>query len=265
MLTFHLFKTEQGENKDEWFMNIDVFFTPLQINDELILQGKTVIVVDVLRASTTIATALKNGARVIIPVASVENAVKYASTLEPSSFLLCGERGGKIIDGFHLGNSPFEYTEDKVKGKTLIYASTNGSVAITKTKYAQNSVIGGFVNISKVVNFASKQDDILILCSGKLNRFCIEDAVCAGMIVFLLTKGKAKKRIKLSDSAVASVNLYKSYRKNLLKMLQESEHGRFLIEIGFEEDLKVASEVDSIPVLPVYIDGVVKAVVENNF
>ncbi len=241
-------------------MNIDLYFTPLQIQDELTLQNKTVIVVDVLRASTTIATALKNGARVIIPTASVENAVRYASTLEPDSFLLCGERGGKIIDGFHLGNSPFEYTEEKVKGKTLIYASTNGSVAITKTKYAKNSVVAGFINISEVVKFVEENsDDVLILCSGKLNRFCIEDAVCGGMIAFLLTKGKSRKRFNLTDSVNASIKLYKSYGKDLLKMLRESEHGRFLIELGFEEDLKIASEVDSIPILPVYSDGVIKA------
>ncbi len=241
-------------------MNIDLYFTPLQIQDELALQNKTVIVVDVLRASTTIATALKNGARVIIPTASVENAVKYASTLEPDSFLLCGERGGKIIDGFHLGNSPFEYTEEKVKGKTLIYASTNGSVAITKTKYAKHSIVAGFVNISEVVRFVKENsNDILILCSGKLNRFCIEDAVCGGMIAFLLTNGKSRKRLNMSDSVVASVKLYKSYRKNLLKMLKESEHGRFLIGLGFEDDLRVASEVDSIQIIPVYSDGVIKA------
>jgi 2-phosphosulfolactate phosphatase len=241
-------------------MNIDVFFTPLQVNDELSLQGKTVIVVDVLRASTTIATALKNGARVIIPAASVENAMKYASTLEPNSFLLCGERGGKIIEGFDLGNSPFEYTEDKVKNKTLIYASTNGSIAITKTRYAQYSLIAGFVNVSEVVKFVSENsDNVLILCSGKLNRFCIEDTVCAGMIIFLLMKGKSKKKFKLSDSASVSLKLYKSYKKNLLKMLRESEHGRFLIELGFEDDLKVASDVDSIKILPVYSDGVIKA------
>lgn len=240
-------------------MNIDLFFTPLQVQDELGLQNKTVIVVDVLRASTTIATALKNGARAIIPVATVENAVKYASTLEPSSFLLCGERGGKIIDGFDLGNSPFEYTEDKVKGKTLIYASTNGSVAITKTKYAKHSIIAGFVNISEVVKFVNENsDDILILCSGKLNRFCIEDTVCGGMIAFMLINGKSKKKFNLSDSVLASIKLYKSYRKNLLKMLKESEHGRFLIELDFEEDLKVAAGVDNIPILPIYSDGVIK-------
>ncbi|CUU01877.1 2-phosphosulfolactate phosphatase [Candidatus Kryptobacter tengchongensis] len=241
-------------------MNIDLFFIPLQIQDELSLQNKTVIVVDVLRASTTIATALKNGARAIIPVASIENAVKYASTLEPGSFLLCGERGGKIIDGFDLGNSPFEYTEEKVMGKTLIYASTNGSVAITKTKYAKHSLVAGFINISEVVKFVSENsDDILILCSGKLNRFCIEDAVCGGMIAFLLTKGKSRKRLNLSDSTVSAIKLYKFYSKNLLKMLRESEHGRFLIELGFEEDLKVASSIDSIPILPIFSDGVIKA------
>lgn len=252
------------KTKSCWFMNIDVFFMPLQITDELNLQGKAVIVVDVLRASTTIATALKNGARVIIPTASIENAMKYASTLEPDSFLLCGERGGKIIDGFDLGNSPLEYSEEKVKGKTLIYASTNGSVAITKTKYAKLSVIAGFVNISEVVKFVSENsDNVLILCSGKLNSFCIEDTVCAGMIISLLMKGKAKKSFKLSDSANASLKLYKSYRENLLEMLWESEHGKFLIELGFEEDLKIASEVDSILILPIYSDGVVKAMQKN--
>lgn len=241
-------------------MNIDVFFTPLQIQDELSLQNKIVLVVDVLRASTTIATALKNGARVIIPAASIENAVKYASTLEEGSFLLCGERGGEIIDGFHLGNSPLEYTEEKVKGKTLIYASTNGSVAITKTKYAKYSLIVGFVNISEAVKFVNENSgDVLILCSGKLNRFCIEDAVCSGMITFLLTKNKSKKKLNLSDSATAALKLYKSYRKDLLKMLRESEHGKFLISLGFEEDLKVASSVDSIQILPIYSDGVIKA------
>jgi 2-phosphosulfolactate phosphatase len=242
-------------------MELDLYFTPLQIQDELSLKDKTVIVVDVLRASTTISTALKNGARVIIPTASVENAVKYASTLEPGSFLLCGERGGKIIDGFDLGNSPLEYTEEKVRGKTLIYASTNGSVAITKTKYARYSIIGGFVNVSTVVKFAKENsDDILILCSGKFNRFCLEDAVCAGMMAFMLTKGRPKKKMKLSDSVSAAIKLYKFYGRNLLKMLQESEHGRFLTELGFGDDLKVCAEVDSIPILPIYSDGVIKAV-----
>jgi 2-phosphosulfolactate phosphatase len=103
-------------------------------------------------------------------------------------------------------------------------------------------------------------DDILILCSGKFNRFCLEDAVCAGMMAFMLTKGKPKKKMKLSDSVSAAIKLYKFYGRNLLKMLQESEHGRFLTELGFGDDLKVCAEVDSIPILPIYSDGVIKAV-----
>ena len=116
------------------------------------------------------------------------------------------------------------------------------------------------MNISEAVKFASENgNDVLILCSGKLNRFCIEDAVCGGMITFLLTKGKSKKNLNLSDSAIAALKLYKTYKKNLLKMLGESEHGKFLISLGFEEDLKIASSVDSIPILPIYSDGVIKA------
>jgi 2-phosphosulfolactate phosphatase len=134
-------------------------------------------------------------------------------------------------------------------------------VAITKTKYARYSIIGGFVNVSTVVKFVKENsDDILILCSGKFNRFCLEDAVCAGMMAFMLTKGKPKKKMKLSDSVSAAIKLYKFYGRNLLKMLQESEHGRFLTELGFGYDLKVCAEVDSIPILPIYSDGVIKAV-----
>ena len=235
---------------------IDLYFTPSQIKNEAQLSGSNVVVVDVLRASTTIATALKNGARCIIPADSVETALKYVSLMKSDEVLLCGERGGKIIEGFDLGNSPFEYTRDKVKGKTLIYASTNGSVAIVKSKHAKSSVIGGFVNASKVVDFLkSKNGDILFLCSGKLGRFCIEDTVCAGMIIDMLSK---VKKIDLTDSALAGVVLYRNYKSKILNMLKKSEHGRFLIELGFEKDLEVASKVDSIPILPCYSNGVIK-------
>jgi 2-phosphosulfolactate phosphatase len=238
-------------------MKIEVFFTPGQV-DEDSLRERNVVVVDILRASTTIITALSNGAKEVVPTATVEGAVKIATALHAGSTLLCGEREGIRIDGFDLGNSPNEYTSDKVEGKTLVFSSTNGSVALTKGKYACALIVGGFVNLSEVVNFLKISEvDISIICAGKLNAFCLEDALCAGMMTSKLV-GKKIRTFDLSDSAFAVVELHKSLGTNLLKSLQDSEHGRYLTEIGFGEDLKVCSQIDSIPVLPLMEDNVVR-------
>src|SRR5512137_1555542 len=116
-------------------MRVDLYITPHQ-TDELALRDKTVVVIDVLRASTSIITALKNGAREIIPVTTVESAVKISGNLFGDVILLGGERNGKMIEGFHLGNSPANYSEEKVKGKAIIFSTTNGSHALVKARYA---------------------------------------------------------------------------------------------------------------------------------
>jgi len=244
-------------------VKIEVYFASAQV-DESHLRDKNVVVVDVLRTSTTIITALNNGAKEVIPTATVEAAVKIASGLFSETTLLCGERDGKTIEGFHLGNSPQEYTEEKVKGKTLVFNSTNGSLALAKGKYACNLLVAGFVNISKVVEFLQRSNnDLSILCAGKLNAFCLEDTVCAGMLVsaihesHLLSRGETGD-IELSDAAIAAIQLYKSFGTDLLKMLQNTEHGKYLIGIGFGSDLEVCARVDTIPVLPVLEDNVIR-------
>jgi 2-phosphosulfolactate phosphatase len=238
-------------------MRIDVVFTPNQLNEKE-FRDKIVVVIDVLRASTTICMALHNGAKKIIPVDDVEQALKLQSNLFESVPLLCGERGGKIIPGFDLGNSPLEYTEDKISDRTLIFASTNGSAALVKSKQAKLGFVCGFVNLSPIVKFLNHQpDDILFLCSGKLNEFCLEDAVCAGMVIDQLGTGNPKARVELSDSARAAKILYQSSKKDLLKMLTESEHGKYLISIGMKDDLPICQQVDSIKILPVIQNGVV--------
>ena len=162
-------------------MNIEVYFSSQNV-DELSLRDKNILVVDVLRASTTIATALANGAKEIIPVDTIEKAVKVSGNLYGDVVLRGGERQGKIIEGFNLGNSPSEYTEEIVKGKSIIYSSTNGAGAIVKARYAKNLLIGGFINISLVVNFIKNlNEDFIILCASKNYLFSLEDAVCVGM------------------------------------------------------------------------------------
>ncbi len=241
-------------------MKIDVRFDPFEL-DELELRGKNIIVIDVLRSSTTIAIALSNGAREIIPVESIENAVKISGSLFGDVTLRGGERNGKIIQGFNLGNSPLEYTEPTVKGKSIIFCTTNGSVAMYKSRFALNLAVGAFVNISRVIEFIKEiGSDFVLICAGRANsisNFSLEDSVCAGMIVHSLSGGKGAA-LELTDSASASRALYKTYGRSPLKMMKNTEHGRYLTELGFLEDIKIAAAVDAYPVLPVLSGNVIK-------
>jgi len=242
-------------------MHIDLQITPTGTS-ELFYRDKNVVVIDVLRASTSIITALKNGAREVIPVASVENAVKVSGSLFGDVVLRCGEREGKIIPGFNLGNSPLEYSPDAVANKSLIFTSTNGSLAMVKAKFARRIVVAAFVNMSKVVEYLKElNEDFVIVCAGKEHHFCIEDVVCGGMIIDELEKNKLE--MELTDSVQAAHVLYKSSKRSLHKMLRNSDHGKYLTSIGFEKDLKICAEVDSVPILPMLDKGVVKIVKEN--
>jgi 2-phosphosulfolactate phosphatase len=241
-------------------MKIDLSFSAGQF-DDLQLRDKNVVVLDVLRASSTITVALNNGAREIIPVASIESAVKISGSLFGEVTLRGGERNGKTIEGFNLGNSPLEYNESAVKGKSIIYCTTNGSVAMAKSRYARTLIVGSFLNLTTVVDFIREEKkDFLFICAGRLNSigyFSLEDAVCAGMMIQKLMKDESLE-ITLSDSAKAALALYKSFGRSILKMLKISEHGKYLIEIGFADDLKICAAVDSIPVLPVQIENKIK-------
>ena len=238
-------------------MRIEVFFASAEV-DEDSLRERDVVVIDVLRASTTIITALKNGAKEVIPSSTIEGAVKIAQGLHPDSVLLCGEREGRRIDGFDLGNSTMEYTSDKVQGRTIVFSSTNGSVALAKGKCAGSLVLGALVNLSEVVRFLKNSEaDISIICAGKQNAFCLEDSICAGMVISSLLRNSSCK-FNLSDSAIAAVELYKSLNTNLHQLLHDCEHGRYLTTIGFERDLDLCANTDSVPVLPLMVDNVVR-------
>ncbi len=131
-------------------MKITVFFSPNHL-DELELRDKIVVAIDVLRASTTITYAMRAGAREVIPVATVEQAMMIVGKLHSTSTMLCGERCGNLVEGFSLWFSPFEYTEEAVRGKALILTTTNGAVALTKAKYARQCFVSSFVNLSATI------------------------------------------------------------------------------------------------------------------
>lgn len=241
-------------------MKIDVTFSSGQL-DELQLRDRNIIVIDVLRSSTTVAVALHNGAREIIPVSSIESAVKISGSLFGEVTLRGGERNGKIIDGFNLGNSPREYSYSNVSGKSIIFCTTNGSVAMHKSRYARNLAVASFVNVSAIVDYVREVGkDFLFVCAGKAGvpgNFSLEDAVCAGMILHKLTDDNADP-IELSDAARASLLLYRSLGRSLPKLLKSCDHGQYLTEIGFGEDLKICGGVDTVPVVPVLSGTVIK-------
>jgi len=247
-------------------IKIEVVLTQSLIKDDLELKDKNVIVIDILRSSTTIAVALSNGAKEIVPTENVSTAAKIARGTGKS--LLCGERDGKIVEGFDLGNSPLEYEREVIDDKSLVFSTTNGTSSIVKAKHAKSCAIASFVNLSNITkHIESQKEDLIIICSGKLGNFCLEDAVCAGVIINqVIHSGAKKKKHILGDSEIASIELGRIYAlendkpssKKIMKMFKKTEHGKYLMSLGLEKDLAVCSEINSYPCLPLYMDGVIK-------
>jgi len=235
-------------------MKIDLYFTPNEITEDR-LKDHLAVVVDVLRASTTICAALAAFAKEVVPAASIADAIQLASQLSRDSILLCGEREGKLIEGFDLGNSPFQYTSAVVKGKTLIFGSTNGSPTIVKTRQASRTLVSGFVNLGVVVHALSRIEmPISILCAGKLSQFAIEDAVCAGMILDEV-KRRVGVELELNDAAMSAIVLAERYRDSIPDLVAQSHHGKYLAEIGMERDLPFCADLNRLPLLPTYSEG----------
>ncbi len=243
-------------------MKIKVLFTPNNL-EELYFTGKTSLAIDVLRATTTIITALNNGAREVIPVASIDFAIKFSGNNFGGMTLLGGERNTKMIEGFNLGNSPLEYKEEVVNGKSIILYTTNGTRAIVKAKFSENLFICSFNNVSSIAKHLVKLNkDVEVICSGTNGFFSLEDVVCAGKLIAEIIE--LAPNVELLDSAKASVVISKSYGKTLLKLLKETEHGKLLLENGFLEDLKFCSKINNIDIIPYFVSGSIKKLDLNN-
>lgn len=236
-------------------MKVDVALTPEGICAEE-GNGKRVVVIDVIRASTTIITALAHGAEGVLPLRTPGEARRKAKEYAQGKTLLCGERQSVRIPGFDLGNSPGEYNNSVIRDKVLLYTSTNGSQMLVKVGGAKEIFVAGFVNLEAVVRrLGSSEGDCLIACSGTDGKLSLEDAVCAGMIVVGLGKMLGEDTLELSDEAIAVTVLYEYFAHDLLVMAGESTQGKYLIELGMEHDLPFCINVDSYDVVPVLRDG----------
>lgn len=234
-------------------MRIDLFVTPQEI-PLFYTKGRRVVVVDVLRACTSLAFALHAGIEQVIPVDSVEGAKQLQSTLDRASSLLAGEQDSAKVAGFDLGNSPREFQDPHLEGKTVIYALLSGPPLLTRSMEALEKLLLSFVNMGALVRYLSTKEDseLTIICSGHDGRFAMEDMVAAGMLIELLGKGNSEL---LNDGARAAWILYLAYRRELRTMIRESAAGRDLIEQGLEADLDESIRLDAVDLVPVAREG----------
>ncbi len=235
-------------------MELSLYAHPNDFSDAE-AKGKTVVVVAVLRASSPIVQACENGVERIIPVATVEEAAKLLPTLERKKTLLGGERDGLPIDGFDLGNSPLEYTSKVVKGKTLIFTTSNGTVAVTRSASAREIVVGCFLNLNAVVTHvvSSRAKKVAVLCAGDLGRLSLEDFLCGGHVVDRIVN-ETRASAALNDGAVAARALANALG-DVGKAVRNSSHGLRLAELGFEGDLEFCSRIDRYSTVPIVEDG----------
>jgi 2-phosphosulfolactate phosphatase len=213
---------------------------------------RTVVVVDILRATSCMTTALAHGIKSIIPVASLEE----GRALKSKEVFTAGERDGKKVDGFDLGNSPFEYMEDYLKGKSVGFTTTNGTQAIVKSLGAKEIVIGSFLNLTAVVaHLLSTENDILVVCAGWKGKFNLEDTLFAGALVHML-EGKI---VSECDAPLAAQLLYTAAKNNMGEFLKNSSHVKRLARLGIEKDIQFCLTPDLYNVLPVLKDGKIVA------
>jgi len=218
------------------------------------LKNKAVLVIDVLRACSTIVTALDHGARAVIPVADMAEAGKIAAHIDPESTVMGGERSGVKIEGYHLGNSPAEYSREAVQGRTVVLNTSNGTGAITRARGAGSVAIGCFLNAAEAIRFISEAEtDAVIICAGAGKRIGLEDVLCAGLILHELWRGSPPAQV--SDASHIAFSQYLHDRERLPEAVARSNHGRALIELGFANDVARCSEVNSCLLLPVYRDS----------
>jgi 2-phosphosulfolactate phosphatase len=237
-------------------MRIDVYFTPLGLNAGD-LTGRGVVVVDVLRASTTVITALANGAKAVIPAATAEEAVRLASNLEKDGVVLAGERKSLKIEGFALGNSPREMTAAAVGGKTIVLATTNGTPALVAAAGGGGDpvLVGAPANFKALAVRAravlEQRGELVVMCAGRDKQFAAEDGYTAGRLIKAVKKGIRK--VALNDAATAALALTGAFA-TWQEALERSEAARQLAEADLAEDVRFAAKPDRFSVVPSYAD-----------
>lgn len=213
------------------------------------IKGKQVIIIDVLRATSVITTALANGAREVIAVREIDEAL----ALREEGCVMGGERKALKIEGFDLSNSPLEYTREAIGGKRIIMTTTNGTNAISRSTSAEKIMIGCMLNGRAVArHIAESGKDTVIACAGTKGKFSIDDFVCAGKMLYDL---KEICDADMDDMCSAAYIAYKDHKENVLDYVKHAAHYKYLLSIGLQDDIEYCFKEDTTDIVPVYKDG----------
>jgi 2-phosphosulfolactate phosphatase len=236
---------------------IDVILTADAV-DPARLPGARALVIDVLRASTSIIAALGNGAAAVIPVETVEEARARKTALGPDA-LLAGERDGDPPEGFDLGNSPREYTPERVRGRTIVLTTSNGTRALIAARPAAAVGVAAFVNAAAAAAWARERDDnVVLICSGSLGKVSLEDQACAGWLAALLAV--AEPTVTLTAQAKEAREVGLVYGKDLRRLGRDARHAQKLVRKGHGRDVDTCFDLDTTSVVPTLAPGVDKLV-----
>ncbi|MCA9102501.1 MAG: 2-phosphosulfolactate phosphatase, partial [Planctomycetales bacterium] len=236
---------------------LDVHFLPTLIPPRAVV-GSAVVVIDVLRASTTIAAALDAGASDVVPCLDVDDARRIAAESTCTRPLLGGERGGERIAGFDLGNSPLEYTTQRVAGRRIVFTTTNGTRALLAAGDARRIVVGAFVNVSAVADALAAEEKIDLVCAGTNGEVTAEDVLLAGLLAERLATADASLRLgdtatlarqgwQQTAAAVGDKSIPTSLVTALVAALRQSTGGQNLLALGMDADIEYAAQIDRHP------------------
>ena len=242
-------------------MWVDVAATPGELASDQ-LGDAAVVVVDAIRASTSLLAGLEAGARRAIAVASIEEALGVRGTVDPEIAVLCGERGGRRIDGFDLGNSPLEFGPEAVADKVIVCTTTNGTRALERCRGARELMLGSFRNrkatadrLARLCHGAGSEacQRAVIVCAGKEGRLSLDDFLCAGLVVEALCS--ARPGVRMSDGARAALAAARVAGPPSAELLASTAAGEALVEIGLGADLMYCAELDVSRKVPVFGSG----------
>ncbi len=237
-------------------MNIK-FYATLEQAEKNALQNATVVVIDVLRASSTIVAALESGVERIIPIADVETASRLVRPAERDKKLLAGERKCLCVPGFDLSNSPGEFTPARVRGKTVVLTTSNGTRAIATAAKAGRVVICALTNLPAVAAALRGEREIVVLCCGAEGTIAAEDLLCGGLLLRSLDPAGAPEA--LPDAARIACVVAEQAGSEIEAFVRRSDHGRKLVSLGFESDVVFCSRVGVSSCVPEVREGVIVA------
>lgn len=236
--------------------SLHVALVPDEIPESGLQHTQAALVIDVLRASTTIITALAEGAVCVVPVAEIAEVNRLAANLGAGA-VLGGERNGLRPAGFSLGNSPLEYTPETVSGRTLVLTTTNGTYALARCKGAGAIGVASFRNAAAAVRWAGLQlalgRELIVVCAGTRRRFTLEDACLAGLLAQLIQA--EVDELVLTDGAQAAQLIWQGWQQDPLAVMQASAHGRDLAQMGFRADLEFCAQVSVVDMVPQLLNG----------